>query len=127
MTPIETVIKECHEEASLPESLVRRRVRSVSASIWEGRAEENRNAGVTTYLYITEGGYLQPGTLSRITFELADIVTRDRVCCDVTNVSSLFELTSWASGTSTTSLFLQGGTRHTSDLTHTTMRSSPSL
>lgn len=46
MTPAESMVKECDEEASLPEQLVRKRI---------------RNTGVSTYFYITDDGYLQPG------------------------------------------------------------------
>ncbi|GHJ85389.1 hypothetical protein NliqN6_1791 [Naganishia liquefaciens] len=45
MTPFECLVKECHEEASLPEQLVRQRAKP---------------AGVTTYFYVTEKGWLQP-------------------------------------------------------------------
>ncbi|WVW81517.1 hypothetical protein I302_103511 [Kwoniella bestiolae CBS 10118] len=44
-TPIETMIKECDEEASLPEEFVRERV---------------KNCGVATYFYVTDDGFLQP-------------------------------------------------------------------
>ncbi|WWC85544.1 uncharacterized protein L201_000408 [Kwoniella dendrophila CBS 6074] len=43
--PIETMVKECDEEASLPEDFVRRRI---------------KNCGVCTYFYITDDGFLQP-------------------------------------------------------------------
>lgn len=46
MSPLETIIKECDEEASLPEDLVRSQLRHV---------------GAATYTYITETGWLQPG------------------------------------------------------------------
>ncbi|WOO80194.1 putative protein [Vanrija pseudolonga] len=45
LNPIETMVKECDEEASLPESLVRSRL---------------RNVGAATYFYITSAGFLQP-------------------------------------------------------------------
>ncbi|KAJ9125501.1 hypothetical protein QFC22_000462 [Naganishia vaughanmartiniae] len=45
MTPFECLVKECHEEASLPEKLVRQRVKP---------------AGVATYFYVTQKGWLQP-------------------------------------------------------------------
>ncbi|WVQ80451.1 hypothetical protein IAT38_002556 [Cryptococcus sp. DSM 104549] len=45
MTPLDSVIKECDEEASLPEDLVRRYIKLCS---------------VGTYFYITEDGFLQP-------------------------------------------------------------------
>ncbi|WVR03387.1 hypothetical protein IAU60_000378 [Kwoniella sp. DSM 27419] len=44
-TPLETMVKECDEEASLPEPLVRRLV---------------KNCGVATYFYFTDDGFLQP-------------------------------------------------------------------
>ncbi|WRT63587.1 uncharacterized protein IL334_000510 [Kwoniella shivajii] len=44
-TPLETIVKECDEEASLPEDLVKRYI---------------KNRGVATYFYITEDGFLQP-------------------------------------------------------------------
>ncbi|KAK6904942.1 hypothetical protein L486_02589 [Kwoniella mangroviensis CBS 10435] len=44
-TPIETMIKECDEEASLPEEFVKKRL---------------QNCGVATYFYITDDGFLQP-------------------------------------------------------------------
>ncbi len=48
MTPRDTMIKECDEEASLPASLV-------EACL--------RNVGLSTYWYITDAGFLQPGKL----------------------------------------------------------------
>ncbi|KAL0243978.1 hypothetical protein I308_105241 [Cryptococcus tetragattii IND107] len=45
MTPIDSIIKECDEEASLPEDLVKRYI---------------KNVGVATYFYITADGFLQP-------------------------------------------------------------------
>ncbi|TXT12471.1 uncharacterized protein COLE_02881 [Cutaneotrichosporon oleaginosum] len=45
MTPRDTMIKECDEEASLPASLVEARL---------------RNVGLATYWYITKAGFLQP-------------------------------------------------------------------
>ncbi|WVW81506.1 hypothetical protein I302_103500 [Kwoniella bestiolae CBS 10118] len=44
-TPFETLLKECDEEASLPGAFIERYV---------------KNAGVTTYFYITDEGFLQP-------------------------------------------------------------------
>ncbi|WWC67082.1 uncharacterized protein I206_100989 [Kwoniella pini CBS 10737] len=44
-TPIETMVKECDEEANLPEDFVRKRL---------------KNTGVCTYFYITDEGFLQP-------------------------------------------------------------------
>lgn len=40
------MVKECDEEASLPESFVAKRL---------------KNVGAATYFYITANGYLQPG------------------------------------------------------------------
>ncbi|BEI99303.1 hypothetical protein CcaverHIS631_0403460 [Cutaneotrichosporon cavernicola] len=45
MTPRDTMVKECDEEASLPASLVEARL---------------KNVGLATYWYITEAGFLQP-------------------------------------------------------------------
>ncbi|ODN97049.1 hypothetical protein I350_08028 [Cryptococcus amylolentus CBS 6273] len=45
MTPFDTIIKECDEEASLPEDLVRKYI---------------KNVGIATYFYVTEAGFLQP-------------------------------------------------------------------
>ncbi|ORY25161.1 NUDIX hydrolase domain-like protein [Naematelia encephala] len=45
MKPIESMIKECDEEASLPADLVKKYI---------------KNCGVVTYFYITDDGYLQP-------------------------------------------------------------------
>ncbi|KAI9635984.1 NUDIX hydrolase domain-like protein [Dioszegia hungarica] len=45
ISPLESMIKECQEEASLPESFVVSRLKA---------------AGVITYFYITPDGYLQP-------------------------------------------------------------------
>ncbi|EIW67813.1 hypothetical protein TREMEDRAFT_44834 [Tremella mesenterica DSM 1558] len=45
MDPLTCMIKECAEEASLPEDLVRKRI---------------RNVGSVSYFYITPDGYLQP-------------------------------------------------------------------
>ncbi|OCF33070.1 hypothetical protein I317_01870 [Kwoniella heveanensis CBS 569] len=44
-TPDDTIVKECDEEANLPEDFVRKRVKST---------------GVCTYFYITDDGFLQP-------------------------------------------------------------------
>ncbi|KAK8845386.1 hypothetical protein IAR55_006099 [Kwoniella newhampshirensis] len=45
MTPFDSIIKECDEEASLPGDLVRKHIKAT---------------GVMSYFYITEDGYLQP-------------------------------------------------------------------
>lgn len=45
MTPRDTMVKECDEEASLPASLVEARL---------------QNVGLSTYWYITKAGFLQP-------------------------------------------------------------------
>ncbi|WWD22331.1 hypothetical protein CI109_106822 [Kwoniella shandongensis] len=45
MTPLETIVKECDEEANLPEDLVRKHVKAT---------------GVLSYFYVTDDGYLQP-------------------------------------------------------------------
>ncbi|WWC57849.1 uncharacterized protein I303_100384 [Kwoniella dejecticola CBS 10117] len=44
-TPFETIVKECDEEAHLPEDFVTKRL---------------KNTGVCTYFYITDEGFLQP-------------------------------------------------------------------
>lgn len=49
MTPLESMIKECDEEASLPDEFVRKRLKCT---------------GVITYFYVTPDGYLQPGSYS---------------------------------------------------------------
>ena len=45
LTPLESMVKECEEEASLLPAFVKPRFRSV---------------GITTYFYVAEGGWLQP-------------------------------------------------------------------
>ncbi|WVO14886.1 hypothetical protein L204_102525 [Cryptococcus depauperatus] len=47
MKPLEAIIKECDEEASLPEQLVKKVI---------------KNVGAASYVYITSDGFLQPET-----------------------------------------------------------------
>jgi hypothetical protein len=64
MAPFECLVKECHEEASLPETLVRQRARWVAA-ICQRWASNNRSSRIdqvdwSDYLFLHHGEGLAP-------------------------------------------------------------------